>query len=296
MPSTAPPPVSRPRPSAPAPRPSNAPPPVSPIGKLDLTPRKAKPPCPFFLFYATPGFGKTTFGAHAPSPLLLMARGEQGYDNLLAGGLVPSIPALIMESYDQTIATVDQVLADPQGIKTVVFDGLGSYERMCQELVCQRDFNGEWGERGFGSYQKGFELSVGEWLKLLQRITRLRTLHGITVVMLGHSRIKTFNNPLGANYDKFECDVHAKIWAATSREATDLIFGKFFTIVDVEKKQKKGKGIGGGERVLYTENRDAFDAKSTSGLPPEIWLEGGPANSWNQVWSLLGTHKPEAPQ
>ena len=67
-----------------------------------------------------------------------------------------------------------------------------------------------------------------------------------------------------------------------------MLFGNFFTVIDDEKKAKrqgKGKAIGGTDRVLYTERRDAFDAKNRFGMPTEIWLPDNPAESWTTIWS-----------
>jgi hypothetical protein len=280
MPPTAPP----PRPST-TPRPANAPPPAQQM-KLDLTPRKAKPPCPRIVLTAVEGFGKTSLLAHAPSPYIMMARGETGYDTLLSANLVPAVPAAVVEEWPQGLATLDALIENPQGIKTLGIDAMGGMERLCHEFTCRTMFNNDWGDSGFTSFNKGYEASVTEWLKLLQRLETLQTRHGIVVVMLGHSKIKTFKNPLGADFDRYVCDVHDKTWAATARWADVVMFGNFLTIIDKEKKGK-GKGIGGTDRVLYTERRDAWDAKNRFGMAPEIWLEGGPSNAWSQVWSEI---------
>lgn len=279
----------------PAPRPiartpAAGPPPDdnSPPVARKLLPATPKPPVPRIVIFGVEGFGKTTIGAYADDPVVLMARGETGYETLLSAGSVPAAPAVLCESWKDTLAWLDAIAAAPQGRKTLVMDAIGGFERLCHEEVCRRDFHGEWGEKGFAAYAKGYDLSVTDWLGMLQRLDRLRSV-GMTIVLLGHARIRPFKNPEGADFDRYECDCHAKTWAATSRWADEVYFGKFRTIIDRER-QGKGKGIGGADRVLYTQRRDAYDAKSRYGLPEELELNAGPAQSWTQVRDHIFRH------
>ena len=65
-----------------------------------------------------------------------------------------------------------------------------------------------------------------------------------------------------------------------------MLFGKFVTITE---KSKTGviKGIGGTDRILYTERRDAFDAKNRYGMPAEIDIPNDPAKTWETIWKHL---------
>lgn len=218
-----------------------------------------------------------------------MARGEQGYDTLLSAGRVPAVPAVLIESWEQLLGWLDAFAADTQGRESIVLDALGGFERLCHEHVCAKNFSNDWSDAGFLSFHKGFEISVGEWMKMLQR---LDTLHakGVMPVLLGHSRVKAFKNPAGADFDRYECDVHAKTWAATARWADAVLFGNYRALVDKvvsTAKSSKGKGIGGTDRVLYAERRDAWDAKNRYGMPAEFDLSSEPSESWAAIWSLI---------
>ncbi len=252
-----------------------------------LTVRQSKKLPPRLVINAVEGWGKTTLGAYAPSPVILMAKGETGYDTLLSApsSLVPAVPAELVESWLDLLTWLDDLAVDPQGRETVVLDALGGFERICHQHVCDAEFSGDWGERGFASYQRGYDLAVGEWLKLLSRLDQLHV-NGMAIVLLGHAKIQPFKNPLGPDYDRYVCDVHHKTWAVTNRWADAVLFGKFYTVMENEKKAQrtgKGKAIGGTDRVLYTEQRDAFVAKNRYGMPSEIWLDGGPTGSWKSV-------------
>ena len=118
---------------------------------------------PRLILNAVEGWGKTTAGAYAPDPAILMARGESGYTTLLGVGSVPAVPTATVDSWQKLLGLLDQLVAGTDR-KTLVLDALGGFERLCQEHVCACDFDGDWGERGFMSFQKGYELSATEWL------------------------------------------------------------------------------------------------------------------------------------
>lgn len=286
----------------------SAPPPArtGPSAALVATPRVltvAKPQglVARLLCYAVEGFGKTSLGMHAPDPVLFQSRGELGYQTLLNAGRAPEIPAPVINEWNELLEWLDSLIADQQGRKTLVFDALGGFERLCHEHVCKTLFDNDWSDSGFLSYNKGYDQSVTEWLKFLQRLDRLHSL-GLTVVLLGHSRVKPFKNPLGADYDRYECDVHPKTWAVTAKWADAVLFGNFFTHVEVKRgdqkknvTERKGKGIGGSERWLYTERRAGFDAKNRFGMESEIVLPNDPAQVWPTVWAAI-SNKQEAQQ
>ncbi len=244
------------------------------------------------VFYAIPGWGKTTYLSQAYEPIILMARGERGYDTLLRAGRVRQVPAELIETWTDMLAWLDALIANPQGRMTVAIDGFGCLERLCHEHVCKRDFKNDWSDSGFASFQKGYDVSLTEWIGMLQRLDTLKDRHGMQTIIAGHSKVTPFKNPMGADYDRYECDVHKKTWAATSRWASDILFAKFETIIDREKKGK-GKGIGGTDRIIYGAQRDAYDAKSQHGFPEEYRLTGDINTMYDEIMEQLHNQNKE---
>ena len=241
---------------------------------------------------AVEGWGKTTLGCHAPGAAVLMARGETGYLTLLAKKLVPQLPHAELNTWQETLDQVRYLIADDSGnIKTLVFDALGGFERLCHEHVCQTRFGGEWGEAGFSAFQRGYDVSIAEWLILLQELDRLRTKRNMQIVLLSHSKVKPFKNPLGEDFDRYIADCHEKTWQATAKWADAVFFGTFRTVVE-KKKGGRGKGIGGDERVIYTTRRDAYDAKNRYGMEPEIEMP----NDHRQMWPTLAAAIAKVPE
>lgn len=252
---------------------------------FNLAPRAPQGICPRTLLYAVEKWGKTTLATLAPNPVIIMARGETGYLTLLGAGLVKSLPAPLVESWPDLMALLDQ-LAERPTFQTIALDAISGFERLLFDHVCQRDFKGDWGEKGFASYGKGIEVSIAEWILFLQKLDKLNGL-GMQILILGHSTTKNFKNPMGEDFDRYVCDCNPKIWAITAKWADALLFGKFNTIVDgADKKGKGGKGIGGTERILYTQKHDAYDAGNRYGMP-ECFNVPSATTSWQTVWSAM---------
>lgn len=264
---------------------------------LTLAPRTKPPIVPKIVMYAGEKFGKTSLLAHAPDPVILMV-GETGYDTLLSAGRVPAVPALVVETWPHGMDVLEQLIADPQGRKTVGIDGIGALDMMAQAFVCERSFGGDWDDPkdGFLSWgaKKGHTQTAMEWARMLAKLETLRTHHGIVPVLLGHATVQNTPNPAGADYQTYSCDCCKMVWAETARWSDCILFGRFHSVVEVAKSEKKknvaeqkGKGIGGADRVIYTEGRDAYVAGNRYGMLPEFSLPPDPAAMWSTVWNEI---------
>ena len=68
---------------------------------------------------------------------------------------------------------------------------------LCHQFICTRAFDGEWGNKGFGSYSKGYEVALPEWTRFLNALDRLRIERKMTILALTHTKVKSFKNPEG---------------------------------------------------------------------------------------------------
>jgi len=236
---------------------------------------------------AVEGWGKTTIGAYAPKPVILMAGGETGYQTLLNAGSVPSVSAVTLNTWPEMISVVEQ-LVDSE-YETLVLDALSGFERLCHTFVCDRDFGGDWGEHGFVGWQRGYAIAVPEWLKLLSRLeTANKT--GKTILILSHCLVRPFKNPTGPDYDRYVADIHAQTWGPTHRWADAVLFGTYVAVIEGGKtgeKPRKGKGIGRDDRVMYTRRRDAWDAKNRFSMSEAIDFANDPASGWATLWAAI---------
>ncbi len=236
---------------------------------------------------AVEGWGKTSMAARATNSALIMAPRETGYITLFDNGLAPERPYAVVESWPELLAQLDAMKGNPDGIGALCLDALGGLERLCHEYVCQTEFNGDWGEKGFVGYQRGYDISIAEWLKMLARLDVLRQ-DGMNLLLLSHCRIKGFKNPLGPDYDRYASDLHDKTWGVTHKWVGAVMFGTFYQVVEEDRK-KRHRGIGGTERVLYTQRTDAWDAKNLFGLSEPIDIPSDPDKVWDAIREAMKT-------
>lgn len=225
------------------------------------------------------GVGKTSMCAFVEGAAGIMAGNETGYETLRDAGRVPDIPMIHTTDWNHLMAEVCALnAADTLPFSMLFLDAMSGIERMNHQYVCDTKFGGDWGEKGFTSFQKGYDVSVGPWLALLGELDLLAK-RGVDIVILAHILVKPFKNPMGEDFDRYVVDCHHKTWGVTHKWADATLFLNFLTDVR-EKEPGKKKGIGGTTRIMYTERRDAFDAKNRYGLPEMITMPDDPAQMW----------------
>lgn len=260
-------------------------------------PRKAQRRAFRIVLHAVHGFGKTTIGAYAPKPFMLMGNGETGYDVLLAAGRVPAVPGARVEKFADALNVLDMLAAGRGDIETVVIDSASTFEDMLMSEVCTKHFDGDPGPNGFQSYGKGYGIVSTEWMKLIARLDRLAEL-GCNVLVLAHTATTSFKNPMGADYKRYTIDLYdsekASTQAPLNQFADAVLFGNFLSVVEVGKgeqrkniAEQKGKGIGDTVRMIYAERRDAYDAKNRYGMTPSFELPDDPSQAWARVWQEI---------
>jgi len=238
--------------------------------------------------YSPPGFGKTSLLAYAKNPIFFMTKGETGLTALIDSGQLPETAHLPeIQSWEELVAGIRMLLDEEHSFKTLVIDTGNGCERMCHEFVCNRDFSGDWGERGFTGYMRGYEISLGEWRLFLNLLDELRLKKSMTVFLLFHAKVKTFKNPSGADYDRYAPEMHEKTWALTKGWLDAILFGNFEVTVTQGNRNvtsdtsKKGKAADLSHRILYTNSDNpTFDAKNRLGLPAEIEMGDSAKEGW----------------
>lgn len=247
----------------------------------------AKPSAPRIIINAVEGFGKTTIASHAPKPAIIMAKGETGYETLLSSGRAPDVPRLNVHDWESAMQAVRSITTMPD-VETLVLDAMGGFERLCHEHVCATEYSGDWGEKGFTSFMRGYEVSLRPWAELLAALDQCHT-KGITVIVLSHVAVKQFDPPGSAPFSRYVSDCHAKTWSLSHKWADAVLFGNFKTSLAKQGQKEKAQLHGGRERRLYTERSDAYDAKNRYGMPIEgIKLP----DTYAEAWATLAAHIP----
>lgn len=223
------------------------------------------------VLHGGPGIGKTELAAQFPGVVFLMTRDETGLLTLQQYNRIPKTahfpnPA---ESWQDVLDAVEELTTGQHDYKTLAIDVLNGAERLCHEMVCARDFSNDWGEHGFGGYQRGFLNSTNDWRQLLSKLSKLRRERNMTIVCLCHTATKNTKNPLGPDYDSLMPAIHKDTWGLTNGWADMVLYMAKEIFVSKEKQSSKDKAKE-GERIIYTDGNAGYVAKNRHGLPSEI--------------------------
>lgn len=231
------------------------------------------------VIYGPGGVGKTTLGAQAPSPIFL---GPEDGSALLDVARFPQ-----PENWTDVLDALRTLTQDPHDFSTLVIDSADWLEPLVWEHVCRGANKRSIEDFGYG---KGYVAALEEWRKLLAAIEQLRKAKRMHVIVIAHGEVKTYKNPdEQGDYDRWQLKLHRSAAGLLTEWCDELAFANFRTYaqkVDPNGPDKKRARGYGSERVLYTERRAAFDAKSRHGLPAEMPL------SWQEFFA--GTQRGAA--
>lgn len=207
------------------------------------------------------GIGKSSFAADAPSPIFSDV--EQGTNELD----VERLPD--QDSFQGILDGIEFLRTEDHPYKTYVTDSLDAVEQSIWLKLCRA--NG-WENIESPGYGKGYKIALGEWRAYLAALSRLRAERSMEIILIVHTHIKTFSNPLGDDYARNQWQLQdaatalISAWTDTNLFATDEIY------VKKDSPKAKGKGIATGRRVIKTTRSAGWDAKNRYNLPPELPL------------------------
>ena len=239
------------------------------VGKLNRPPR--------VLLYGVEGIGKSTFGASALNPIIIQT--ESGLDEIDA----PKFP--LAASFDDVMNSLKLLGTESQGSKTVVIVSIDWREPLIWADTCAR--HAQPNIEAFG-YAKGYKHAMDGWSRLLLALDRLRDEKGMAILLIGHAEIDRFDSPDTEPYDRYQLKLHD---AATAKitEWCDVVgfvnYQVFTEKTDVGFNRKISRGKGGGDRMMYLEERPAYKAKNRYSLPWELPFLRGEA--WNTLVTAI---------
>lgn len=225
-------------------------------GRESLPPQK-------IVLHGVQGIGKTTFGDTFESAVILPT--EDGIGKLEASHFP------VMTSYQQIIDAIS-ALHEEHPFKTVVVDSLDWLEPLVWEATCQTHEKPSIESFGYG---KGYVEADKQWRMLMGGFDSLRANRGMHVVLLAHSEIKNVAPPDSESYDRYQMRLHKRALALWSEWADIVLFMNYRINIKKEKSgfdKDRARAIGTGDRVIYTSERPAWDAKNRWGLPDEIFI------------------------
>ena len=233
------------------------------------TGRSKKPPRA--LVYGTPGVGKSTLAAAAPSPIFIQT--EDGLDEINC----QRFP--MAESYEDVVAQLRELATEQHDFETVVIDSADWLERLIFARVCS-DFGVSNIEKADGGFARGYTHAVDRWREVLSLLDRLRNQSNMIVILIAHAKVEKFEDPEASPYDRYSPRLHKHAAALITEWCDAVLFAtrKIRTKTDdagFNRKRTIATAIGkdGGDRVLRSVGGPSCVAKNRYGITEELPLE-----------------------
>jgi hypothetical protein len=111
------------------------------------------------------------------------------------------------------------------------------------------------------------------------------------ILLIAHAWIKTFRNPEGDDFDRFEIKLHAKAQGLLREWCDAVLFAMHETFTHKSGKgtEARAKGISTGARILRTQRTAAYDAKNRYNLPDSLPLD------WQSLTDAIADGQPATP-
>lgn len=241
---------------------------------------KATPRPPLALLYGTAGIGKTTFATNAPAPVVIQTEDGLGLID------VPHFP--LAKSWGDVMEALGALYTEDHQFETLVFDSADHFEPMVWTETCRR--NG-WANIEAAGYGKGYVAASDVWREFLDGLNALRIDKNMAVIVIAHHETKRFDSPETDPYDRYGIKLHKRAADLVLEKADMVLFANWkvsTTKTETGFGQKVTRGVGRGERMLYTEERPAYVAKNRYSLPPELPL------SWDALAGAMSGAPPAA--
>jgi len=220
---------------------------------------------PRLVVYGTHGIGKSTFAAQSPNPVFIQT--EEGLDAIN----VTAFP--VCQSFDDMMDAIGSLAAEDHDFNTVVLDSADWAEQLVHKRVAKDNNVATIDAIGYG---RGYKAATEYWRQILDGFDHLRNNKGMQVVLLAHTQVKRFDDPLADPYDRYQLDLHHGSASLISEWCDILMFAnqQYSTVKsDVGFNQKVTRAVRGGNRVLYTQERPGWQAKSRWPLPDILPLD-----------------------
>ena len=220
---------------------------------------------PRIVLYGTHGIGKSTFAAQAPNPVFIQT--EEGLDAIN----VTAFP--LCQSYEEIIDAIGSLAQEDHDFGTVVIDSADWAEQLVHKRVAKDNNVATIDAIGYG---RGYKAASDYWKQILEGLDHLRSDKNMQVILLAHTQVKRFDDPLADPYDRYQLDLHHGSASLISEWCDILMFAnqQYSTVKsDVGFNQKVTRAVGSGNRVLYTQERPGWQAKSRWPLPDQLPLE-----------------------
>lgn len=230
--------------------------------------RTGAPKPPRSIIYGTEGVGKSLFAASAPNPIFLPT--ENGLDAIK----VDAFP--LLKSWAEVQDAIGVLINEDHEYETVVLDSADWLEPLIfQQVAYDHNLPAYDSNAPALAYGRGARAAADYVRTMLDGFDVLRDEKGMGVIIIAHSQVKRFDDPTTDAYDRYMLDLNKESASVMTEWCDVLGFAAFKVSVKEENVgigTKKKRGLGSGERLLFTQEKPAYKAKSRWSIPAEIPL------------------------
>lgn len=208
------------------------------------------------VLYGVEGIGKSTFASQFPDPLFIDTE-----DSTLHMDVKRFDKPTSWEMLKQQVEYVKQ----NKPCQTLVIDTMDWAEALAKRHLMDQN---KWNDTGndYGNKYIALEKEMGNLLNQLSEVIDV----GINVVVTAHAMLRKKEEPdeMGA-FDRYELKLEKKSAGIVKEWADMVLFANYKTTVITDSKTNSKKATG-GQRMMYTTHRPAWDAKNRMGLTDEL--------------------------
>lgn len=246
---------------------------------------------PIICCYGDEGIGKSKFAANAPNPVFIFTENSIG---------TLDVPRWNAKSFEDVMEMTATLLNEDHNFNTVVYDTLDWLEPKVWQYLLKQQPTTEKGkpvvnieDYGFG---RGLKFALDYWNEFLQLVDELRVKKNMAVIFLAHSTLQKITPPDGDSYDSWTLKLQNSDKVSAKDKITEycdaVLFANWRVALTEEElgfNKTRNRGMGAGERIVYTEKRPAWDAKNRYSLPAQIHIKD---KDWGDLWEILATNIP----
>lgn len=225
--------------------------------------------------YGVPGVGKTTFASTWPNPILL--RTEDGASALD----IPTFP-MVVSQIEQLRMAMGALFNEKHDFQTLILDSLDWAEPFVWDVVCKEENKPNIESFGYG---KGYVMVDKKWQGIQMALDMLRRKKKMHIVCIAHAVPQVFDPPDNDPYMRYNVKLHKRAASLWTEWAEMLLFINYQTNVIASDNGGKSKAKGTGDRVIFTQERPAWLAKTRWPLPEQIYIGNDP--TWQAFHSEL---------
>lgn len=209
------------------------------------------------VLYGVEGIGKSTFASQFPDPLFIDTE-DSTMDLDVKRFDKPTSWTMLLQQVEY--------VKQSKPCQTLVIDTMDWAEDICKRHLMAANGWSAIDAEGYGKKFVALAKEMGGLLNLLSDVIDV----GINVVVTAHAMLRKKEEPdeMGA-YDRYELKLEKKTAPIVKEWADMVLFANYKTTIITDSKTESKKATG-GQRMMYTTHRPAWDAKNRISLPDEL--------------------------